>query len=163
MKRSWRVQVARVLLGMALWLLCSIVIYHLFLSPPRLPPGAVFSVCVLDGAQAAVKRADARGGLPLCREALVYESDNGLYRIHFSRRGDEYYLRTFADSISDPWEFAYRLEGEKIVPLWWRYGTSLRKMMAVLYAAVAAVVLFRVLLWLMWRRRWRMAKWFDGI
>ena len=162
-QRPWRMRLARMLLGMALWMLCSMLIYRFFLYPRPLPPNAFFQVCVWQDERPLLKHyaeieADHDA---LCLTDLYHEESGGLLRIVLRRTGDVVELRTYQDSMADPLEYAYRLEGGAVSPLWWRHGGMIRQMVSVMYAAVVAMVLFRMLLWLMRRRQWRVARWFD--
>lgn len=160
-QRPWRVRLARLALGLALWAASGVAIYLLFLAPQPQAPTPAFLVCILDNGEPVSKTLnDARhdGDTP-CREPLAIQRHNGLYRLILSRHGDTYHLREYSDSMSDPREYTYRLDAHGITPLSWQYAASLRKMIALFYAIPTAWILFRLLLWRARRKAWRWGKW----
>lgn len=160
LRRPWRVRGMRMALGLALWGVCAVLIYFCFLRPQPLPPNAAFQVCVWAEDVPMLKMAaDLSAQDRLCLDALHYS--NGLFHLTLTREGDVLRVRSFNDSMADPLVYAYRVEGQRVVPLWWMHGGSLRKMVSGFYAIAAAAIVFRMLLWWMRRKRWPMGRWFG--
>lgn len=151
----------RLSLGLACWLLLGWG-FFLWLAPKLDTPNALFSVCVLDDARPILARLaspEQWQDKPLCREPLYFEENDGLHRIYLERDGDALYVREFADSMSDPLEFSYRIDDSTqpptITPLWWRHAATLKKMVSAVYAIPFAVMLYRILRRIMVRRFFR--------
>lgn len=161
-RRSCRARGMRMLLGLGLWLLCTVVLYFASLAPKPQTPNAFFMVCVWQSDTPALKlAADLGADDALCTQDVDYAAAQGYLRFYLRRDGDLMHLRTYNDSMADPLDYAYRVDGDKVAPLWWTHGGSLRKMVAGAYAILAAAIAFRLLLWLARRRRWRMGRWFE--
>lgn len=151
----------RIPLGLACWLLLSLG-FFLWLAPKLDTPNALFSVCILDDARPQLVRLAEPAqwqSKPLCRESLYFEENVGLHRIYLERDGDALYVREFADSMSDPLEFSYRIDDSTqpstVTPLWWRHAATLKKMVSAVYAIPFAVILYRILRRVMIRRFFR--------
>ena len=151
----------RLSLGLACWLLLGWG-FFLWLAPKLDTPNALFSVCILDDARPQlVHLAEPTQwqSKPLCREPLYFEENDGLHRIYLERDGDALYVREFADSMSDPLEFSYRIDDSThpptVTPLWWRHAATLKKMVSAVYAIPFAVILYRILCRIMIRRFFR--------
>lgn len=151
----------RIPLGLACWLLLGWG-FFLWLAPKLDTPNALFSVCILDDARPQLVHFAEPAqwqNKPLCREPLYFEENDGLHRIYLERDGDALYVREFADSMSDPLEFSYRIDDSTwlptVTPLWWRHAATLKKMVSAVYAIPFAVMLYRILRRVISRRFFR--------
>lgn len=151
----------RIPLGLACWLLLSWG-FFLWLAPKLDTPNALFSVCILDDARPQLVHFAEPAqwqNKPLCREPLYFEENDGLHRIYLERDGDALYVREFADSMSDPLEFSYRIDDSTqpptVTPLWWRHAATLKKMVSAVFAIPFAVILYRILRRVISRRFFR--------
>lgn len=141
----------RIPLGLACWLLLSWG-FFLWLAPKLDTPNALFSVCILDDARPQLVHFAEPAqwqNKPLCREPLYFEENDGLHRIYLERDGDALYVREFADSMSDPLEFSYRIDDSTqpptVTPLWWRRGSMMMKFVSAFIAIPFAMALYRIL------------------
>ena len=80
----------------------------------------------------------------LCQAPFDYQADNGYSRIALTQfnQPDEYLLITYNDSMGDPAEYHYRITGDKVEPIAWRYGTTMAKAMGYFWGLVLSMIIY---------------------
>ena len=72
-----------------------------------------------------------------------------MQRLIVTCENDTIFIRQYTGRTHDPREFAYRIDDNTqpptIIPLWWRYAGTLKKLVSVFIVIPFAVMLYRIL------------------
>lgn len=154
------VSLNRLLLGLAVWALCACGLHYAGLAPAwrakALP--MMTHVCVVrNHAPEGIRWQDWQAQrLPLCLADTDYQPPQSPFSLRLRRHGDVFRLSTTSDSLSDPWESEYRLNTDgSVTPLRYRFGGMTAWMTSAMLGGVAAVIVFRLLLWRLGKTRCR--------
>ncbi|MDO4699805.1 MAG: hypothetical protein Q4A69_03850 [Moraxella sp.] len=139
------------------WTICA-TLYYQFAKPDFRPATHIsyFGIC-------ADKIGDSSDDFPvhpleqiqqnpnayrLCDTPRQWQSDNvhaNHLRMELSQRSDgNWYLKQWTDSMSDPFETIYHLDGNTITPLFYRSGTQLTRTIGIFFGLFLGLGLSRL-------------------
>lgn len=148
---------ARIPLGLCCWALCGVVMYYATIPDWR-PADKFFRVCVLEEDYPRfIRFADKAQwqGKTLCPAPYNFQNEEGFYRVTIQREGDVFYAALWNDSPSDPLEYVYRVDDDRITPLKQRGGLLMARVISIIFAAFPAAFLYALIkvLWRFYLRR----------
>ncbi len=155
-------------LAFAIWLFCGGLIFF-YIYRPDYAIDKAFSICAfVDGQPRLLPLATPESwqDKTLCREALQFEQwhEEGeiMQRLIVTCENDTIFIRQYTGRTHDPREFAYRIDDNTqpptIIPLWWRYAGTLKKLVAAFVTIPLAIILYRILHKIIIRRFYREKK-----
>lgn len=148
---------ARIPLGLCCWALCGVVMYYATIPDWR-PADKFFRVCVLEEDYPRfIRFADKAQwqGKTLCPAPYNFQNEEGFYRVTIQREGDVFYAALWNDGPSDPLEYVYRVDDDRITPLKQRGGLLMARAISIIFAAFPAAFLYALIkaLWRFYLRR----------
>lgn len=142
------------------WVLCA-TLYYQFAKPDFIPAAHIkhFGIC-------ADKISDSPSDYPvhpleqirqnpnayrLCDTPRQWQSDNvhaNYLRMELSQNSDgNWHLKQWTDSMGDPFETIYLLDGNAITPLFYRTGTQMTQAMSIFFGLFLGLGLSKLFWW----------------
>ena len=148
---------ARIPLGLCCWALCGVVMYYAAIPDWRLPD-KFFSVCILEKDYPRFIRFTDKAqwqGKTLCPAPYNFQNEEGFYRVTIQREDENLYAALWNDGPSDPLEYVYRVDDDRITPLKQRGGLLMARVISIIFAAFPAAFLYALIkvLWRFYLRR----------
>ncbi|MFB2539165.1 MULTISPECIES: hypothetical protein [unclassified Acinetobacter] len=137
-------QLIRIVIGLGLWLLSGIVIY-LSSEVPRREPTENFLVCVVENNQPTLLNIEIYQQQPkaLCQQEFRDLRD-GYNEIELKKINEIWQLKTWGDSMGDPVVYFYKINGQKIEPLYWSHGENGRRMSGFMLGGILSLFLYQI-------------------
>lgn len=138
------------------WCILAIA-FSWFFQPKPKPVSNLFYVCVMQDNEPTIMQSKdiptSNPAAKLCQQPYNQNFNNSVYRMEFDKikasdqnaQRQEWQLKTWTDSIGDPYVFRYEVDtAGKVYPLWYTYGGWSSKLMAWIYALIAMTILWKI-------------------
>lgn len=137
-------RMARIVLGISLWAICSILLYFtpLFYPKPK-PPTDFFRICIVEQGRATAILLKDYQQQPLCQGEMSSSEPENFTRLEFDGRSSLQTLTEYSDNMASPVIYTYQVNEQKqIQPISWRYAIALMRLMSVFWGMWLSMVLY---------------------